>query len=187
MNDGIRSFVIFSVGAAVGSVVAWKLLEKKYKQIADDEINSVKEVFDRKLQRKVDEEIEKRKHEMLGDVIKTFGYTPDEKTEKEEKRDMAEDTDVYVIPPESFGEIGYETESLTYYADKVLTNDLDEIIENVDELVGKNSLETFGEYEDDSVFVRNDRLKKDFEILLDMRNYHKATSDRKPHLVNDDD
>ena len=41
----------------------------------------------------------------------------------------------------------------------------------MDEIVGKESLNHFGEYEDDSVFVRNDRLKRDYEILLDQRNY----------------
>ena len=39
MNDKIKSFIAFSVGAAVGSIVAWKLLEKKYKRIADEEID----------------------------------------------------------------------------------------------------------------------------------------------------
>ena len=61
--------------------------------------------------------------------------------------------------------------SLTYFADKVLTDETDEPIENEEELIGKGSLNHFGEYEDDSVFVRNDREKIDFEILLDTRNY----------------
>ena len=41
----------------------------------------------------------------------------------------------------------------------------------MDEIVGEESLNHFGEYEDDSVFVRSDRLKCDYEILLDQRNY----------------
>lgn len=45
------------------------------------------------------------------------------------------------------------------------------IIKNVEEWVGKGSLDTFGEYEDDSVFVRNEELKMDIEILRDVRNY----------------
>ena len=79
----------------------------------------------------------------------------------------------YVIPPEDFGDvdIDYETKSLVMYADGVLVNEYGAIIEDVDNLVGKDSLNHFGEYEDDSVFVRNDRLKTDFEILLDNRNY----------------
>lgn len=186
MNDRMKIFISFSIGAAVGSVVTWKLLKNKYKQFADEEIESVKEVFDKKLERKVNEEIEKRKKDMLSGMVNAFGYSGKENNKEEDTGDMAENTNVYVIPPEEFGEIGYETESLTYYNDKVLTDESDNVIENVEELVGKNSLETFGEYEDDSVFVRNDNLKKDFEILLDTRNYNRYSTD-KPHLVNDDE
>ena len=32
----IRDVVIFSAGAAIGSIVTWKLIEAKYKQIADE-------------------------------------------------------------------------------------------------------------------------------------------------------
>ena len=68
----------------------------------------------------------------------------------------------YVIAPEEFGEeYEYDTISLTYYSDRVLTDDDDEIVEDVEDVVGFESLESFGEYEDDSVFVRNDRLKCD--------------------------
>lgn len=78
----------------------------------------------------------------------------------------------YVIAPEEFGEMDdYETVSLTYYSDGVLTDDFDNEIEDVEGMVGEDSLDHFGEYEDDSVFVRNDRYKTDYEILLDLRKY----------------
>lgn len=78
----------------------------------------------------------------------------------------------YVISPDEFGQDeSYETISLTYYADGVLADDDDEMVEDVENLVGFDSLNHFGEYEDDSVFVRNDRLKCDYEILLDHRKY----------------
>ena len=78
----------------------------------------------------------------------------------------------YVIKPYEFGEIEeYEQISLNYFADEVLTDEDNEIIDNVDEIVGVESLTHFGEYEDDSVFVRNERLRTDYEILLDRRNY----------------
>lgn len=41
----------------------------------------------------------------------------------------------------------------------------------IQQSIGFESLGHFGEYEDDSVFVRNDRLKTDYEILLDEENY----------------
>ena len=91
----------------------------------------------------------------------------------------------YVIPPERFGELDeYTTISLTYYADNILADEDDRYIDNVDDIVGRESLEHFGEYEDDSVFVRNDRLKCDYEILLDQRNYSDVIN-MKPHVMED--
>ena len=49
------------------------------------------------------------------------------------------------------------------------------------ETIGKDSLTHFGEYEDDSVFVRNDRLKADYEILMDQRTYAEVLQE-KPYL-----
>lgn len=101
----------------------------------------------------------------------------------------------YVISPEEFGEIGYETISLTYYADEILADEMDELVESIDSVVGLNSLTTFGEYEDDSVFVRNDKLKCDYEILKDQRRWadivnppkpkgnRRATAAKRPHQM----
>ncbi len=46
-----------------------------------------------------------------------------------------------------------------------------DIVDDIEETVGIDSLTHFGEYEDDSVFVRNDERKCDYEILLDHRDY----------------
>ena len=63
--------------------------------------------------------------------------------------------------------------SLTYYSGNgVLVDDNEEQVDNVEELVGEGSLKHFGEYEDDSVYVRNDERKCDYEILLDESNYY---------------
>ena len=53
--------------------------------------------------------------------------------------------------------------------------------DEIEETIGKSSLTRFGEYEPDSVFVRNDRLKCDYEILLDERSYAEILQD-KPYL-----
>jgi hypothetical protein len=69
---------------------------------------------------------------------------------------------------------------LTYYADDVLAleyadRDTGEIkydvIDDVEHTIGADSLTHFGEYEDDSVHVRNDRLECDYEILRDYRKF----------------
>lgn len=83
----------------------------------------------------------------------------------------------YVISPFDFGEIDdYDRVSLTYYADNILEDENYDIIteKDRDDYIGNKALFTFGEYEDDSVFVRNERLRTDFEILRDYRTYEQA-------------
>lgn len=65
-----------------------------------------------------------------------------------------------------------------YYADGVLANYYDEPIDDIDEYVGKDSLNHFGEYEADSVYVRNDEKKIDYEILRDDRKFSDVYSGR---------
>jgi len=201
MNKTIN-FMIFVLGAAVGSVVTWKYVEKKYERIAQDEINSVKEVFSKRVaeftedtkevQIKADNAKEKPNIIEYAARLREQGYTnysdmvPDEKPEEEESMSV----DKYVIAPEEFGELDdYDTISLTYYADQILADENDVIVDDIEDVVGFDSLNSFGEYEDDSVFVRNDRLKCDYEILLDQRKYsdviRRKLQNRKPHEVDD--
>jgi hypothetical protein len=75
----------------------------------------------------------------------------------------------YVIKPEEFGENDdYNQVSLTYYiGNGVVTDENDEPLENVEDTIGSDYVQHFGEYEEDSVYVRNDRRRTDYEILLD--------------------
>lgn len=65
----------------------------------------------------------------------------------------------------------YSVVCLTYYDDRILTDDADEIIDDPEEIVGDEALGSFGEYDDNVVLVRNDILKTYFEITLDPRAY----------------
>lgn len=83
----------------------------------------------------------------------------------------------YVISPLDFGELDdYNQIELTYYLDGILEDEDYHIVTDADELIGPDALNTFGEYEDDSVFVRNERLCTDFQILKDYRTYDEARS-----------
>lgn len=91
----------------------------------------------------------------------------------------------YVIAPYDFGELdGYSQIELTYYADDILEDDEYNIVNDRDRLIGAGSLFTFGEYEDDAVFVRNEYLRTDFQILKDYRTYAEARS-AGPNKVDD--
>lgn len=192
------AFLAFIAGAGIGSVCTWQLLKRKYELIAQEEIDSVKAAYaTRETGKSLVEGFcnglkvaEDRTQKDEGDVdfkkyasiIQKEGYT-DYSRSVEEKKGEAFVEKPYVISPEEFGEFEeYEKISLTYYADEVLADENDEEVDDVDEIVGDESLNHFGEYEDDSVFVRNDRLKCDYEILLDQRNYSDVAKTR-PHRV----
>lgn len=176
---------MFATGAAAGSLVTWKLVSDKCNQRADEEIESMKQhyaekygevyeqlSFDDIQDEEEDEDPKPSTLDEYKDSVTDLGYTnyADIKKETKEVDDVKKP---YVITPEEFTEIpDYETESLIYFSDGVLTNDKYDPVEDVDYMVGIDSLDHFGEYEDDSVFVRNDVLKTDFEILLDSRTYY---------------
>ena len=166
---------IFAVGAAIGSAVTWKFVETKYKKLADEDIASYKEMCERKygaVEKAESEkapvtEAPKSSVAQAIDICKKEGY---DMNVDECGRDMSKP---YVIRPEEFGQFDdYKQVSLSYYEkDKVLTDELDNPIEDVDMTVGLDSLTHFGQYEDDSVYVRNDERMTDYEILLDIRGY----------------
>ena len=164
-----KNIFSFIIGAAIGSVSTYFIVKDKYEKIAQDEIDSVKETFS-KLRS------DSEKHEELTNIYKqkvsNLQYVCNSvETPVENKEELKVD-EPYVISPDEFTEFeDYETISLTYYSDGILADDNDEIIEDVEGTVGEDSLEHFGEYEPDSVYVRNDRRKCDYEILLDERAY----------------
>lgn len=91
-----------------------------------------------------------------------------------EEADNKMSDDPYVISPEEFGDMDdYDEISLTYYSDGFLVDDNDELLDakEIEDAIGWDALDRFGEYEDDSVHVRNDRRKCDYEILRDSRKY----------------
>lgn len=171
----MSKILTFTTGVAIGSIGTWYFLKTKYEQKVQEEIDSVKAVYSKRNDSKT-KETHKKEHESsiseYNEVVKNMNYVNYSDISKEEVKKETMNEKPYVISPEDFGEIDeYDRISLTYYSDNILADDLDEIVENVDDVVGVESLTHFGEFEDDSVFVRNDKKKCDFEILLDERKY----------------
>lgn len=203
MKSKIINVLMFAAGAAIGSAVTWKVVKTQYERIIQEEIDSIKEAFaeypsntqDQTGEENDDEEgparqINWKDLEDLDEDEDDAKYDPDNEDLKEYDQivknynnrkggaeSMAENTakEPYVIDPLSFGTIdGYHQIELTYYADDTLEDNEGNIITDADELIGPKALTTFGEYEDDAVHVRNERLRTDFEILRDYRTYEEA-------------
>lgn len=166
----LNKLAIFVTGIVLGSAITWDYAKTKYAKIADEEIASVKAAFKSEKSNK-DSDIREEKNdiEKMEELAIANKYVTQDKVIKKEETDMNEP---YVISPDDFDENGYEIVSLIYYADDVLTDEHDNVIRNRDKLIGKDSLTKFGEYEEDSVFVRDDERKIDYEILADTRTYH---------------
>ena len=183
----MKNLLCFVAGAVIGSVVTWKLIEKKYKDLADEEIESVIETFKNRkpiitkdeVKETVEKVINKWKEpkETVEDIVTSEGYSIENEEEIDEDDEsnytVNVDNDIevvtpYVITPEQFGEYNeYGTKTLTYYSDNVLTDEIDNPITS-DEMVtmiGPDALDHFGEYEDDSVYIRDETNEMDYEIL----------------------
>jgi hypothetical protein len=186
---------MFAVGAAIGSAVTWKIVKTKYEQIVQEELESIREAFV-KIDSDEQEQTDERDDEDCQENSPTqTNMSRLEAVKKERKDDEAEygtlvsnytsekggsimmEKEPYVISPYDFGEIDdYHQIELTYYSDDTLEDDEGNIVKDVDELIGSKALYTFGEYEDDAVFVRNERLRTDFQILKDYRTFAEARS-----------
>lgn len=191
------NFAMFLAGATVGAATAWVCLRKRYEQIAQEEIDSVKAAFTEKKpvftnENRIDEQVEnqhkadiaKLKPDLVDYAAKLqeegyVNYTEHSKKNTEEKKEDPMLDTPYVISPDEFGATdNYAQISLVYYdGDEVLADEEDEIVEDIAGTVGEDFAEHFGEYEDDSVFVRNDRLRCDYEICKDNRSYADVTGD----------
>ena len=189
MNDNFSKVFIFVAGAAIGSVVTLKFLEEKYKRIADEEIESVKETFKKAIEKEVGED---KNVEETPVKVATVSHTPDKPNitdyaamtrgmgyDTETDKENVEDDGPRVIIPDDFGmNEDYDNVTLLYHFDGYLTNEQNVLVDDIENTVGFECLNTFGEYEDDAVYVRNDKLKTDYEILKVASNYSDFIDDR---------
>ena len=95
----------------------------------------------------------------------------------------------YVISAEEWyqNETNNDQITLVYWADDdVLSDDDQRMITDIESVVGATNLHRFGFMSDspDVVYVRNERLKADYEITKDERNYSEVVHGIPPEAVN---
>lgn len=178
----MNKVVIFSLGAlaggTAGALVTWKVIEQKYKKLADEEIESVREYYkEKKMGNPYAEEYFKvdeldNVKEDYSQQITDLGYADDNATVI---LDPVEDRIApYVISPDEFDTTQYyDVKSFTYYADYILADEDGEIIPDPEDIIG-DALAHIGEFEDDAVHVRNENTECDYEILKVEKTYSEA-------------
>ena len=202
----MKGLLIFAAGLAVGAVAGAVIVKNKVLADAKAEIDEVREYYRESRGVKEVEEVKEKVEEAIDhiqDLIEEHETKP--KTEKEHtnysqitKMYMSNDKynqsmydDPFVIDPSEFGENPeYDTETLTYFADGVLVDDVDDVIEEPDIVVGLENLKVFEEFGATSVYVRNDIYKTDYEIIRDDWNYsdlkepvEPPVKEKKPHQL----
>lgn len=193
----LKYVLVFVCGAGIGFATSYGFLKKKYEERIKEEVESVKNTYKNFYSNQSEKDtntdcktyVEAGVTHMLYNTTLKEADDYEESEEYDEEQDMGsykktikdeynvdeenEYRDPYIIAPEQYGEdIDYHLVELTYYAgDNKLVDEDWRVIKNVEELVGKDALSSFGEYEDDAVHVRNERLQTEYEILLDERKY----------------
>lgn len=182
MNSGLSKFLIFATGAAIGSVVTWKLVETRYARIANEEIESVREYYANKDKEKLtdeaygedDEESDTEENEETIEmkdyrkIIAAAGYSD----KVEEDKNMVNEKPYVISPEDADDRDDYELEQLDYYeGDETLVDSFGDVVEDIDGTVGADFASHFGDYEQDTVYVANDETKTVYEICRDYRSY----------------
>lgn len=217
MNKKLFGAIMFAVGAVIGSAVTYKVVKTKYEQIAQEEIDSVKEEYTDlmvKMKQHLKEkaayvepqdsdeaeaETEEEDDEYYPDdderdfteqetqQIEYYkltskyrgGHDDDAEDDKNNKEgDEGEDDEVpyingpYVITPEDFScsPPGFNAQTLDYFSDGVLADDWGVKVD-IDETIGEENLDRFGEYVDDILYIRDERTEIDYEVTKDPRTY----------------
>lgn len=181
----LKIFIAFVSGGLIGAAVTYKYQEDRYAEKCKRDIEELNayyksqtEAIKKKEKKQVIKEEEPPKEEQedvnkFKNDVESNDYT---KYSEEQIRENLEKIEPYIIRPEEFGEDeGYSQISLLCFADGYVT-DMEYQTVDIDETIGYDSLDHFGEYEEDSVYVRNEELMTDFEVLKDARKFKNVYS-----------
>lgn len=178
----MKGLLIFAAGLAVGAVTGALVIKNKVLADAKAEVEEVRAYYRSKQQERGIKEVEETKEEVKEEVKEVEEAVKFDKNtyvnynkiakEYQTSKDSTFADDPYIIDPEEFGENPeYDTMTLTYFADGVLVDDVDDLVDEPDVVVGLENLKVLGDYGATSVYVRNDIYRTDYEVIKDDWNY----------------
>lgn len=172
-------FATFTAGVAVGVLASMKYFKTKYEQITEEEIESVKESLKKFRPKEPENKTEKGSSDIskdkLNSIVNKLDYSsfskPSKTTteKKEEKGDLP-----YIIPPAQVGEDDYSCSTYILYADGVLADELNDRVdeEELEYLIGSREvLDHIDDWNNNAVYVRNEFIKTDIEIIRSLDVY----------------
>lgn len=199
----MKGLFIFAAGLAIGAVAGACVIKNKVLADAKEEIEEVREYYRSKAVEATNEVVEEVKEVVeevkeVKEVVQEIKNGSDKRTyvnynklasTYKPQEEPTRFDDPFIIDPSEFGEDPeYDTMTLTYFADGVLVDDVDEVIEEPDIVVGLENLKVFEEFGASSIYVRNDIYKTDYEVIRDDWNYSDLKEppivrEKKPHQL----
>ncbi len=168
-----KSIVAFVAGAAIGAYGTWTYAKKYFNDMIDETVKkySACEAEDQpKIESKpeTEEEEDEPAEEEDSDPEKTKYHKAVKeyaKTKDESKKGP------YIIDADEFRDGTMDTcVTYSYFEDGVVTDEYDNIVEDVDEAIGEDFVNHFDD--DDVVYVRNEERRCDYEILREGFTYN---------------
>lgn len=178
MDDSVERIGILLVGVAIGALSTMTYFKRKYKAIADEEIESCKKIFERRKPQEKKEEKES--------TIETFTYAPRDTEESLEyksyynayaPKEVTETETIFSPAPEEDEpfEIGayeftddneFDKVTLNFYTeDGVLIYEEGEEIADDNRTIGSENLDDFLRTYERSSYFRNPKTNIDYEVI----------------------
>lgn len=162
-----RSLFWFIFGAGVGAGLTYFLMKDKV-QHELDELNAAYEPKKPEPEKKEEISVEQQDKNII-DYAKTLV----KERYEYEKDEVVDDEVPHIIKMAEFGELdGYGLRTYTYYSDGVVTDDSDIPVDSPETVIGTDYEARFKMADADVVYVRNDILQNDYEIVRCMDPYY---------------
>lgn len=175
MSKTIDAFAVFALGALAGAVTAWKMLEKKYREYAQEEINEMKEHYKK---RYTEQHEENRTMPKLETDDRDIFTKPENRTAYN-NLNLKKPADIstqksksktHVITEHQFLEDDdYEKVSLDYYGGDSTLVQNDVIMD--ESVVGADYLEELAESTATAIYIRNEEEQIDYEISYNTESF----------------
>lgn len=201
MNNNILYFVGgVAVGAVTTYFSLRTYFRNKMEEELDIEINDYKNYIDSKYDDKISEKIceDKESKEIISNDIEETVIEETKNIDRVEKPDINVEPDYeeiieklnynqfstktkgskkkkpYLISVSEYEEGRYDKVSLSYFDedDILFNNNTNEVVDDPGNTVGHSNLESLASEEMEEIYVRNDILGVDYNVILELGSYH---------------
>jgi len=187
-----KTLAIFFAGVGIGALVSRLYLKEKYEKILDMEIERVNSAYEKEMEEarhSKDEEVKEDESQLADEIAHRVQADYDRKVYRHEVAKQAYDSyfkkeeeptkamapiepveEPYVITGNEFiTDQAHDKETLTYYINaKILVDDNDEMLDvPATEILGDEFISHFHDGEVGVVYVRNNKMGVDYEVILD--------------------